>query len=174
MIIREYFSPKEAGARIGIVITATMVGMALGGWMSGVILLGGFVPYGVPQWHRVEPREHGHRSAAAEQKQETGKSRGWSIVSGDARESNERVVTGPRGNPQWRKRHDHIKIAPPLSRGRFRIDRVRLRRCSLACAGAEHDRVARLLVAYRRPEFRALHLVPAFRRQFEIDRKSVV
>src|SRR5258708_403350 len=37
MIIREYFSPKEAGARIGIVITATMVGMALGGWMSGVI-----------------------------------------------------------------------------------------------------------------------------------------
>jgi MFS family permease len=37
MIIREYFSPKEAGARIGIVLTATMVGMALGGWMSGVI-----------------------------------------------------------------------------------------------------------------------------------------
>ena len=37
MIIREYFSPKEAGARIGIVITATLVGMALGGWMSGVI-----------------------------------------------------------------------------------------------------------------------------------------
>ena len=37
MIIREYFSPKEAGARIGIVLTATMVGMALGGWMSGII-----------------------------------------------------------------------------------------------------------------------------------------
>jgi MFS family permease len=37
MIIREYFSPKEAGARIGIVLTATMLGMALGGWMSGVI-----------------------------------------------------------------------------------------------------------------------------------------
>ena len=37
MIIREYFSPKEAGARIGIVITATLMGMALGGWMSGVI-----------------------------------------------------------------------------------------------------------------------------------------
>ena len=37
MIIREYFSPKEAGARIGIVLTATMLGMALGGWMSGMI-----------------------------------------------------------------------------------------------------------------------------------------
>jgi MFS family permease len=37
MIIREYFSPKEAGTRIGIVLTATMVGMALGGWMSGII-----------------------------------------------------------------------------------------------------------------------------------------
>jgi len=37
MIIREYFSSKQAGARIGIVLTATMLGMALGGWMSGVI-----------------------------------------------------------------------------------------------------------------------------------------
>jgi MFS family permease len=37
MIIREYFSPKQAGTRIGIVLTATMLGMALGGWMSGVI-----------------------------------------------------------------------------------------------------------------------------------------
>jgi MFS family permease len=37
IIIREYFSPKEAGTRIGIVLTATMFGMALGGWMSGVI-----------------------------------------------------------------------------------------------------------------------------------------
>ena len=37
IIVREYFSPREAGARIGIVITATLIGMALGGWMSGVI-----------------------------------------------------------------------------------------------------------------------------------------
>jgi MFS family permease len=37
IIIREYFPQREAGARIGIVLTATMVGMALGGWMSGVI-----------------------------------------------------------------------------------------------------------------------------------------
>ena len=35
--MREYFPPKEAGARLGIVIMATVVGMALGGWMSGVI-----------------------------------------------------------------------------------------------------------------------------------------
>jgi MFS family permease len=37
MIIREFFSPKEAGSRIGIVVTATLVGMALGGWLSGKI-----------------------------------------------------------------------------------------------------------------------------------------
>jgi MFS family permease len=37
IIVREYFSPKEAGARVGLVITATLFGMALGGWMSGAI-----------------------------------------------------------------------------------------------------------------------------------------
>src|SRR6476660_4081278 len=37
IIIRQYFSPKEAGARVGTVITATLFGMALGGWMSGAI-----------------------------------------------------------------------------------------------------------------------------------------
>jgi MFS family permease len=37
IIVREYFPPAEAGARVGIVITATLFGMALGGWMSGVI-----------------------------------------------------------------------------------------------------------------------------------------
>ena len=36
-IVREYFSPKEAGMRVGMVITATLFGMAIGGWMSGVI-----------------------------------------------------------------------------------------------------------------------------------------
>ncbi|OYU10007.1 MAG: MFS transporter [Comamonadaceae bacterium PBBC1] len=35
IIIREHFDPKEAGARVGAVIMATLVGMALGGWMSG-------------------------------------------------------------------------------------------------------------------------------------------
>ena len=37
IIVREYFSPAETGTRLGIVLMATLVGMALGGWMSGVI-----------------------------------------------------------------------------------------------------------------------------------------
>lgn len=37
IIVREYFSPKEAGARVGTVLMASLFGMALGGWMSGAI-----------------------------------------------------------------------------------------------------------------------------------------
>jgi MFS family permease len=37
LIVREYFSPQEAGARVGTVLMATLFGMALGGWMSGAI-----------------------------------------------------------------------------------------------------------------------------------------
>jgi MFS family permease len=37
IIIREYFAPGEAGARVGIVLMATLVGMAFGAWMSGEI-----------------------------------------------------------------------------------------------------------------------------------------
>jgi MFS family permease len=37
IIIRESFAPREAGARIGAVVMATIIGMALGGWMSGVM-----------------------------------------------------------------------------------------------------------------------------------------
>ncbi len=37
IIVREYFSPREAGTRLGLVLMATLVGMALGGWMSGLI-----------------------------------------------------------------------------------------------------------------------------------------
>jgi MFS family permease len=37
IIVREYFSPREAGLRVGIVLMATLMGMALGGWMSGLI-----------------------------------------------------------------------------------------------------------------------------------------
>jgi MFS family permease len=37
IIVREYFSPKQAGTRVGLVIMATLLGMALGGWMSGAI-----------------------------------------------------------------------------------------------------------------------------------------
>ena len=37
VVIRERFPAAEAGARVGIVIMATIFGMALGGWLSGVI-----------------------------------------------------------------------------------------------------------------------------------------
>ena len=37
IIVRQYFPPREAGVRIGIVLMATLFGMAFGGWMSGVI-----------------------------------------------------------------------------------------------------------------------------------------
>ncbi|MDB5602451.1 MAG: major facilitator superfamily protein [Xanthobacteraceae bacterium] len=37
IIIREYFPPRDAATRLGIVLMATLVGMALGGWMSGAI-----------------------------------------------------------------------------------------------------------------------------------------
>jgi len=37
IIVREYFAPREAGARVGTVLMATLFGMALGGWMSGAI-----------------------------------------------------------------------------------------------------------------------------------------
>jgi len=37
IIVREYFSPREAGTRVGLVLMATLIGMALGGWMSGAI-----------------------------------------------------------------------------------------------------------------------------------------
>jgi MFS family permease len=37
IIVREYFDRAEAGARVAIVITATLFGMALGGFLSGAI-----------------------------------------------------------------------------------------------------------------------------------------
>jgi MFS family permease len=37
IIVRDYFPPAEAGTRVGIVLMATLFGMALGGWMSGAI-----------------------------------------------------------------------------------------------------------------------------------------
>ena len=37
LIIREFFPPREAGARVGLVMMATLFGMALGGWMSGLV-----------------------------------------------------------------------------------------------------------------------------------------
>jgi MFS family permease len=37
LIIRDHFPAREAGFRISMVLTATVLGMALGGWMSGKI-----------------------------------------------------------------------------------------------------------------------------------------
>ena len=37
IIVRELFPPQRAATLVSIVITATLVGMALGGWLSGVI-----------------------------------------------------------------------------------------------------------------------------------------
>jgi MFS family permease len=37
IIVREYFPPAQAGAKVGLVIMCTLLGMALGGWMSGVV-----------------------------------------------------------------------------------------------------------------------------------------
>jgi MFS family permease len=37
VIVRECFPPEEAGMRVGTVLMATVFGMAIGGWMSGLI-----------------------------------------------------------------------------------------------------------------------------------------
>jgi predicted MFS family arabinose efflux permease len=37
LIVRESFPPQQAGTRVSIVLTATLLGMALGGWMSGQV-----------------------------------------------------------------------------------------------------------------------------------------
>jgi MFS family permease len=37
IIVRSHFSPRETGVRLGIVLMATLAGMALGGWLSGLI-----------------------------------------------------------------------------------------------------------------------------------------
>ena len=37
LIIREYYPPADAGTRVGLVLSSTLAGMAIGGWMSGAI-----------------------------------------------------------------------------------------------------------------------------------------
>jgi MFS family permease len=37
LIVREYFPAREAGARVSLVLMFTVLGMALGGWLSGEI-----------------------------------------------------------------------------------------------------------------------------------------
>ena len=37
IIVREYFPARGAGLKVGLVLAATIIGMALGGWMTGAI-----------------------------------------------------------------------------------------------------------------------------------------
>jgi MFS family permease len=37
LIVRQFFPAAQAGTRIGLVLSATLGGMAIGGWMSGAI-----------------------------------------------------------------------------------------------------------------------------------------
>ncbi len=37
IIVRQFFPPREAGLRVSLVLSSTLAGMALGGWLSGVI-----------------------------------------------------------------------------------------------------------------------------------------
>jgi MFS family permease len=37
IIVREHFPASQAGARTGAIIMFTLLGMALGGWMSGKV-----------------------------------------------------------------------------------------------------------------------------------------
>ena len=77
IIVREYFAPNEAGTRVGLVLMATLIGMALGGWMSGAIfdlagsyqaaflngLGGNLVNVGIMSWLLL--RSRGKRPALA-------------------------------------------------------------------------------------------------------------
>lgn len=37
VVVREYFAPREAGIRMGVTVSMTIGGMALGGWMGGAL-----------------------------------------------------------------------------------------------------------------------------------------
>ncbi len=52
IIVREYMPPREAGRRVGIVMFATIVGMAAGGWSSGWLYdMSG--EYTLALWHGI-------------------------------------------------------------------------------------------------------------------------
>jgi predicted MFS family arabinose efflux permease len=79
VIVREYFPPQEAGTRLGLVLMATLFGMALGGWMSGVIfdvtgsyqaafangLLWNLLNVAIALWLLMRPGRSGRRLAPA-------------------------------------------------------------------------------------------------------------
>ena len=59
IIVREYMPARRPASAIGIVMMATIFGMAIGGWMSGWIYdLTGSYAAGVPQRHRLEHAQY--------------------------------------------------------------------------------------------------------------------
>ena len=74
VIIRDYLPPREAGARIGLVLTATILGMAFGGYLSGAIfdlfasyriaflngLLWNLLNIALMAWLMLKPQPHLH------------------------------------------------------------------------------------------------------------------
>ena len=66
IIVREHFPAAEAGTRTGAVLTSTLLGMALGGWMSGWVFdMTRLLRRRLPQRHRLERAEPGDRDLAA-------------------------------------------------------------------------------------------------------------
>ena len=71
VIVREFLPPREAGMKVGIVVTATIMGMAVGGLVSGAIndlfasyrlaflngLLWNLVNLAVVFWLMMKPRQ---------------------------------------------------------------------------------------------------------------------
>jgi MFS family permease len=37
LIVRQYFPARQAGVRVSLVLMSTVIGMAIGGWMTGLI-----------------------------------------------------------------------------------------------------------------------------------------
>ena len=67
IIVREYFPPQEAGTRLGIVLMATLFGMALGGWTSGLDLRPHrLIRCGLRAWAPVESAQRLDRAVAAD------------------------------------------------------------------------------------------------------------
>ena len=66
IIVREYFSPREAGTRLGIILMMTLFGMAFGGWVSGFDFRSHrLLPRRVHQRPGVEPAQRHDRHLAA-------------------------------------------------------------------------------------------------------------
>ncbi|HVT56672.1 MAG TPA: MFS transporter [Xanthobacteraceae bacterium] len=79
ILVRQYFPAKEAGTRVGLAISATIVGMAFGGWISGWIfdhtgsyhaafmngLIWNLVNISIVAWLLFRTRTHAPRLARA-------------------------------------------------------------------------------------------------------------